>query len=89
MNRKELNKLSIEELVKLNGIVVDIIKNKRRNEAAEVKDELYVGQAVRVNHKKLRGEVLEIIKINRIKVVVRSIKNRVDFNVPANLIEAI
>jgi len=70
MNYSELNQMSIEELRKLNSMVVNIIKNKKRISANETKYKLYVGAHVKVNHKKLFGKECVIEKINRTRCVV-------------------
>lgn len=89
MNYAELNQMSIEDLRMLNQRVVEVIKMKRRVTALDVKEGLYVGATVKVNHPKLMGKELRVEKINRTKASL-SLLNGVGFyNVPLTMIEIV
>jgi transcription antitermination factor NusG len=87
MNYSQLSKLSVEELRNINKLVVDLIKQKRTIESLEKKVGLQVGMKVKVNHPKLRGWELEVIKINRTKANLRVVGGFASYNVPVSLIE--
>ena len=81
MNYAELNQMSLEDLRMLNQRVIEVIKMKRRVTALDVKEGLYVGATVKVNHPKLMG--------NRAKAAL-SVLNGVGFyNVPLTMIEIV
>lgn len=91
MTYSELNSLSIEELRALNSKVVEVIKLKRNEMALDVKDSLYVGANVSVNHPKLSGKQCRVKKINRTKAVIEVLNGpsygRVgSYNVPLSMI---
>jgi hypothetical protein len=91
MNYSQLSKLSVEELRNINTLVVDLIKQKRTIQSLEKKVGLRVGMTVKVNHPKLYGRELEVLKINRTKAVL-SDKNYLtgrlsNYTVPVSLIE--
>ena len=46
-------------------MVIELIKQKRNIESLEKKLSLQVGMTVKVNHPKLMGRELEVVKINR------------------------
>ena len=81
MEYSELSKLSIEELRSLNTMVIQVIKNKTQMKAYGVKESLYVGATVIVNHNRLRNELCKVTKINRTKVVIND-----RFNVPMSIV---
>ena len=87
MNYSELSKLSVEELRNINTLVVDLIKQKRTIQSLEKKVGLHVGMKVKVNHPKLSGRELEVIKINRTKANLRLVGGFSTYNVPVSLIE--
>jgi transcription antitermination factor NusG len=87
MNYLELSKLSVEELRNINQIVVELIKAKRTVESLTNKAGLKVGMKVKVNHPKLKGRELEVVKINRTKANLRVIGGFASYNVPVSLIE--
>ena len=87
MTYSELNRMSVEELRKLNQMVCDVIKDKRRELAYEVKDELRVGMNVSVNHPKLSGKQLVVEKINRTKAVLKLINGFGGYTVPLSMIQ--
>jgi hypothetical protein len=91
MTYSELSKLSIEELRTLNSKVVEVIKMKRNEVALDIKDSLYVGANVSVNHPKLSGKQCRVTKINRTKAVIEVLNGpsygRVgSYNVPLSMI---
>ena len=89
MTYSELNRMSVEELRKLNQMVCDVIKDKRRELAYEVKDELRVGMTVKVNHPKLSGQQLLVEKINRTKAKLKMLNGFGGYTVPLSMIEVI
>lgn len=87
MNISELSKLSVSELRNINQIVIELIKQKRNIESLQKKVGLTVGMKVTVNHPKLKGRELEVVKINRTKANLRVIGGFASYNVPVSLIE--
>lgn len=87
MNYSELSKLSIEELRNINQMVVELIKSKRTMESLIKKVALKVGMKVKVNHPKLMGRELEVVKINRTKANLRVVGGFASYNVPVSMIE--
>jgi hypothetical protein len=87
MNISELSKLSLSELRDINRMVVELINHKRNIESFEKRVSLSVGMIVKVNHPKLYGKELEIVKVNRTKANLRVIGGYGSYNVPINLIE--
>ncbi len=87
MNYSQLSKLSVEELRSINEMVIGLIKQKRTIQSLEKKVGLQVGMKVRVNHPKLQGRELEIVKINRTKANLRVVGGFASYNVPVSLIE--
>ena len=86
MTYQELNQLSIEELRNLNSKVVEVIKMKRSVQAMDIKDELYLGANVSVNHPKLQGKQLRVEKINRTKAVLKVLNGVGQYTVPMSMI---
>jgi len=87
MNYSQLSKLSVEELRSINEMVIGLIKQKRTIQSLEKKVGLQVGMKVRVNHPKLQGRELEIVKINRTKANLRVVGGFASYNVPVSMIE--
>lgn len=87
MNYSQLSKLSVEELRSINEMVIGLIKQKRTIQSLEKKVGLQVGMKVRVNHPKLQGRDLEIVKINRTKANLRVVGGFASYNVPVSMIE--
>jgi hypothetical protein len=87
MNYSELSKLSVTELRNVNQMVIELIKQKRTIESLEKKLSLQVGMTVKVNHPKLMGRELEVVKINRTKANLRVIGGFASYNVPVSMIE--
>jgi SepF-like predicted cell division protein (DUF552 family) len=86
MTYSELKNLSIEQLRELNSKVVEVIKIKRSEIAFDVKNELYVGANVSVDHPKLQGKQLKVTKINRTKAVVEVLNGFGSYNVPLSML---
>lgn len=86
MTYQELNQLTIEELRSLNSKVVEVIKMKRSVQAMDIKDELYLGANVSVNHPKLQGKQLRVEKINRTKAVLSVLNGVGQYTVPMSMI---
>lgn len=89
MKYSELNKMNINELRKLNSMVVEIIKSKKTMEAHQVKQSLYVGANVKVNHPKLAGKQCRVEKINRTKCVIKVLNGYGTYNVPLSMVELV
>ena len=89
MTYQELNQMTIEELRALNNKVVEVIKMKRSEVTLDVKESLYVGANVKVNHPKLVGKQLQVEKINRTKAAVKVLNGFGFYNVPLSMIELV
>ena len=89
MNYAELNQMSIEDLRMLNQRVIEVIKMKRHEVALDVKEGLYVGANVKVNHPKLMGKQLRVEKINRTKASLKVLNGFGSYNVPLTMIEIV
>lgn len=89
MTYSELNQMSVEDLRALNAKVCEVIKMKRREIALDVKEGLYVGANVRVNHPKLMGKQLRVEKINRTKASLKVLNGFGFYNVPLSMIELV
>jgi len=89
MNYAELNRMSIEELRALNAKVIEVIKMKKYEVALDVKEELYLGANVKVNHPKLYGKQLRVEKINRTKAVLKLLNGFGSYTVPLSMIEIV
>jgi len=87
MTYAELNQLSIEQLRALNSKVVEVIKMKRSEVAMDIKEELYVGANVKINHPKLMGKQCRVEKINRTKCVIKVLNGYGTYTVPMSMIE--
>ena len=92
MTLSELKNLSIDELKELNSKIVEVIKIKRSEIAWDVKNELYIGANVSVNHPKLSGKQCRVKKINRTKAVIEVLNENVSYgsvssyNVPLSML---
>jgi len=89
MNYSELNQMSIEELRNLNSMVVTAINNKKAMMGHEMKQSLYVGANVKVNHPKLAGKQCRVEKINRTKCVIKVLNSYGSYNVPLSMVELV
>lgn len=83
----DLEALSMEELLKVNQMVVGMIKDKRKNKAYDIKEKLCVGMNVSVNHPQLAGKQLKIVKINRTKAKLSLLNGFMNYNVPLSMIQ--
>jgi len=86
MTFTELKNLSLEELRELNSKVVEVIKIKRSEVAWDMKNELYIGANVNVNHPKLSGKQCRVKKINRTKAVIEVLNGFGSYNVPLSML---
>ena len=86
MNFSELKNLSLEELRELNSKVVEVIKIKKSEIAWDMKNELYIGANVNVNHPKLSGKQCRVKKINRTKAVIEVLNGMGSYNVPLSML---
>ena len=86
MNFSELKNLSLEELRELNSKIVEVIKIKKSEIAWDVKNELYIGANVNVNHPKLSGKQCRVKKINRTKAVIEVLNGFGSYNVPLSML---
>jgi hypothetical protein len=84
MTQSELNQLTLEQLGKLNKLVVDTIKTKRKNLIAQF--ELNIGDKVKVNHPKLQGKSLIVKKVKRTTATLQVEGGFVSYNVPITMI---
>ena len=89
INLDKLEALSMEELLKVNKMVVQMIKEKRKDKAFDVRNELCVGMNVSVNHPQLAGKQLIVKKINRTKAKLSLLNGFMSYNVPLSLIQII
>jgi hypothetical protein len=90
MNYSQLNNMSLEELLNLNSLVLEVIKSKRAMVAYETKQELRIGMNVRVNHSKLVGKQLRVEKVNRTKATLKVLSGGFgSYTVPLSMIEIV
>lgn len=87
MNYQKLNQMSIDELRNLNSMIIDVIKSKKTMAGYEMKQQLYVGANVSVNHPKLKGKQCRVEKINRTKCVIKVLNGYGSYNVPLSMVE--
>jgi hypothetical protein len=87
VDHNTLSEMTIKDLRKLNSIIIDMIDSKNNQSSLVKKASLKVGEIVTVNHKRLKGKKMEIIKINRTKAVLKEVGSNGSFNVPIFLIE--
>lgn len=87
MNDLDLGAMSIEELRLLNNKVVEMIKAKRNIEALHKIKEFGVGDRVKVDHPKLVGTELTIVKVNRVKVKVKATLTGAIYSVPTSMLQ--
>lgn len=85
MNYEEIYELDINELRKLNKYVVGLIKERRKNEAKELRNSFKEGMMVWwVNKNKRDSGMIE--KVNRTKCVVRESITRQRWNIPMSML---
>ena len=81
-----LGSLSYEELKEVNRNLAPLLKEARKEKANDIRHTLSVGDVVTVNAGELRGRILTVVKVNRVKAVLRE-SNMQQWNVPLNMIE--
>ena len=84
MTQSELNQLTLEQLSKLNKLVVDTIKTKRKQLIAQF--ELNIGDKVKINHPKLQGKSLIVKKVKRTTATLQVEGGFASYNVPIIMI---
>ena len=84
MTQSELNQLTLEQLGKLNKLVVDTIKTKRKQLIAQF--ELNIGDKVKVNHSKLQGKSLIVKKVKCTTATLQVEGGFASYNVPITMI---
>lgn len=87
IKKSDLINMSIEQLRELNSMVIDVINHKREDQGRNIKLLLKVGQLVNVDHKNFRGQLVEILKINRTRAVVKRLEGNHQYNVPFSMIK--
>lgn len=87
MNYSKLNEMNLDELRNLNSMVLDVINNKKAMMGHEMKQQLYVGANVKVNHPKLAGKQCRVEKINRTKCVISILNGYGSYNVPLSMVK--
>ena len=87
MTQTQLNKMSLEDLRRLNEMVISAIKANKKNNAKEKRKTLSVGQKVVIEHKKTSGKVFVIsdIRLTKASVVEQGGTGR--YEVPLSMIE--
>ena len=81
----EVMKMDLPELRAFQMIVNKCIENK----ISSTVNELRVGDAVKINHRKVAGLKFTVIKINRKKIRVKQVNSGTTYNVAMSLIEKI
>ena len=90
MTLVRMGELSTEMLGKINGAIVDRIKQEHHQKVNHAKQVLNVGMTVKVNHPQLQNREFTLTEIRRTKATVRPIGEMFSgYNVPLNLIEAV
>ena len=84
-----LGSLSYEELKEVNRNLAPLLKQARKEIAADMRYMLSKGDKVRVNHRRLNGKTLTVEKVNRVKAVLRESSKGPSWTVPLSLIEPV
>jgi transcription antitermination factor NusG len=84
MTQAQLNQLTLEQLIKLNELVVKTVKSKRKQVIAEF--EIKVGDKVKVNHPKLQGKSLIVREIKRTTATLQLETGYFSYKVPITMI---
>jgi len=87
MNYSKLNEMNLDELRNLNSMVLTVINNKKAMMGHEMKQQLYIGANVKVNHPKLAGKQCRVEKINRTKCVISILNGYGSYNVPLSMVK--
>jgi transcription elongation factor len=82
----DLMVLSIDELVELNKMAIEVIKTKRRLEGTQKGYKLVIDAEVQINHAKHKGDLFIVKKINKTKAVLQHKKTNVSYDVPFSMI---
>ena len=87
---EQIDNLSIEDLQKLNNLIKKLVDDKIKKTHEDIK----VGSKVSINHKRCKGYVYIIEKINRVNYVLRRLigddeKSKVKTTAPKSLIKPI
>jgi transcription antitermination factor NusG len=85
--RAEIQKMSSLDLKLLNSYVVSLLKESRLDRAYEVKNQLRVGDNVKVNSPRVQGSTGSVLEINRTRCKVRF--GIGTFNVPLSMVEIV
>ena len=85
MTQAQLNQLTLEQLIKLNELVVKTVKAKRKQVIAAT--EIKIGDKVKVNHPKLQGKSLIVREIKRTTATLQLETGYFSYKVPITLIE--
>ena len=86
MTQSQLNKLTLLELSKLNRMVVDTIKAKKKTDSKEKRKAFSIGDKVIVEHKKTSGKVFIIKEIRLTKATVHEVGGFGRYDVPLAMI---
>ena len=87
MTQSDLNKLSLEDLRRLNKMVIDTIKAKKKADSKDKRKTLSIGQKVVVEHRKTSGKVFIISDIRVTKATIKEQGGFASFEVPLSMIE--
>lgn len=87
MTQSDLNKLSIEDLRRLNKMVIDTIKAKKKADSKDKRKTLSIGQKVVVEHRKTSGKVFIISDIRVTKATIKEQGGFASFEVPLSMIQ--
>lgn len=87
MTLTDLQKLSLEDLRRLNKMVVETINAKKKQDSKDKRKTLSIGQKVVVEHKKTSGKVFIISDIRVTKATIKEQGGFASFEVPLSMIE--
>jgi len=82
-HRKQMNE---DDMVALNRIIVEEIKQRRKHNVRNTRGILEIGQSVTVNSQTARGKIFTVEAIKRTNAICRD-ENGSRYNVPISLIE--
>ena len=87
MTLTDLQKLSLEDLRRLNKMVVETINAKKKQDSKDKRKTLSIGQKVVVEHKKTSGKVFIISDIRVTKATIKEQGGFASYEVPLSMIE--
>ena len=87
MTQAQLNKMSIEDLRRLNEMVCHTINAKKKQLTKENRKLFTVGQKVVVEHKKTSGKVFVISDIRLTKATIAEQGGFAKYDVPLNMLK--